>query len=59
VSEKEEKLKDPSGQQWAGLTEIYRATLAAKTPESIRIPVRELPDRSWLELAIGTGRTPQ
>ena len=54
VSEREEKLKDPSGQQWAGLAEIYRATLAAKTPESIRIPLRELPKAAWLELAIGT-----
>jgi len=54
VSEKEEKLKDPSGQQWAGLAEIYRATLAAKTPETIRIPLRELPKQAFLELAIGT-----
>jgi len=54
VSEREEKLKEPSGQQWAGLAEIYRATLAAKTPESIRIPLRELPQRAYLELAIGT-----
>ncbi|GEM_PF-609958 len=54
VSEKEEKLKDPSGQQWAGLAEIYHATLAAKTPESIKIPLRDLPERAWLELAIGT-----
>src|SRR5689334_2324785 len=42
VSEREEKLKDPSGQQWAGLAEIYRATLATKTPEMIRIPLRAL-----------------
>ena len=51
VSEKEEKLKEPSGQQWAGLAEIYHATLAAKTPESIRIPVRELPERARLDFA--------
>ena len=38
VSEREEKLNEPSGQQWAGLAEIYHAALAAKTPESIRIP---------------------
>jgi arylsulfatase A-like enzyme len=54
VSEREEKLKDASGQQWAGLAEIYRATLAAKTPESIRIPLRELPQKAWMDLAIGT-----
>jgi hypothetical protein len=54
VSEREEKLKDASGQQWAGLAEIYRATLAAKTPEVIRIPLRELPKEPFLELAVGT-----
>lgn len=54
MTEKEEKLKEPSGQQWAGLAEIYRATLAAKTPESIRIPLRELPERARLDFAIGT-----
>jgi len=54
VSEREEKLKEASGQQWAGLSEIYRATLAAKTPETIRIPLRELPKQAFLELAIGT-----
>ncbi|MCI0539997.1 MAG: sulfatase-like hydrolase/transferase, partial [Verrucomicrobiales bacterium] len=54
MSEREEKLKEESGQQWAGLAEIYRETLAAKTPEIIRIPLRELPARPWLDLAIGT-----
>ena len=54
VSEKEEKLKEPSGQQWAGLADIFRATLAAKTTESIRIPLRELPEHARLDFAIGT-----
>jgi len=54
VTEQEEKLKEPSGQQWAGLGHVYRATLAAKTPESIRIPLRELPKAAFLELATGT-----
>ncbi len=54
VSEREEKLKDPSGQQWAGLAEIYHATLAAKTPEIFRMPLRELPEKAALQLAIGT-----
>ncbi|HXG47564.1 MAG TPA: sulfatase, partial [Methylomirabilota bacterium] len=54
VTDKEEKLAEPSGQQWAGLAEIYRATLAAKTPESIRIPLRALPERAWLDFAYGT-----
>ena len=54
VSEREEKLKEPSGQQWAGLAEIFHAALAAKTPEIIKIPIRELPERASLDLAIGT-----
>ncbi len=54
LSEKEEKLKEESGQQWAGLGEIYHATLAGKTPETIRIPVRELPKGARLDFAIGT-----
>ncbi|MBI3413705.1 MAG: sulfatase [Verrucomicrobia bacterium] len=54
VSEKEEKLKEPSGQQWAGLAEIFHATLAAKTSESIRIPLRALPERARLDFAFGT-----
>ncbi|HET9233397.1 MAG TPA: sulfatase-like hydrolase/transferase, partial [Candidatus Eisenbacteria bacterium] len=54
MSEKEEKLAEASGQQWAGLAEIFRATLAAKTTESIRVPLRELPDRAVLDFAIGT-----
>ncbi len=54
VSEREEKLKEPSGQQWAGLAEIFHASLAAKTPESIRIPVRALPERARLDFAFGT-----
>lgn len=54
VSEREEKLKDPSGQQWAGLADIFHAALVAKTPESIRIPVRELPSGARLDFCYGT-----
>src|SRR4029079_14862211 len=54
VTDREEKLKEESGQQWAGLAEIYHASLAAKTPESIRIPLRELPEAAALDVAIGT-----
>ncbi len=54
VSEKEEKLKEASGQQWAGLGDIFHAALGAKTPEIIRIPVRELPKAARLDVAIGT-----
>ena len=34
ISEKEERLNEPSGLQWAGLAEIYRETLAAKLEET-------------------------
>lgn len=54
VSSREEKLKEASGQQWAGLGEIYHASLAAKTPESIKIPLREIPERASLEFTLGT-----
>ena len=54
ISEKEEKLKESSGQQWTGLSDIYRETLAAKTSETMQFPLRALPERPWLDLAIGT-----
>jgi len=54
ISEKEERLNEPSGQQWAGLAEIYRETLATKTSETIRLSLRGLPARPWLDIAIGT-----
>ena len=53
-SEKEEKLKEPSGQQWAGLADVFHAALVAKSPESIRIPVRELPPGARLDFSYGT-----
>jgi arylsulfatase A-like enzyme len=43
----------PSGIGWQGLGEIYRESLTARTPETIAITT-ELPDRPWLDLAIGT-----
>lgn len=54
VSEKEDGLNKTSGQQWSGLAEIYKETLAAKSSETFRIPLRELPARPWLDIAIGT-----
>jgi arylsulfatase A-like enzyme len=38
---------------WEGLAGIYHKTLVAKTAEVIRFPL-SLPDRPWLDLAIGT-----
>ena len=54
VTEAEEKLNEASGQQWVGLAEIYRETLAAKSSESITLSLRKLPPRPWLDIAIGT-----
>ena len=38
---------------WQGLAGIYHQTLVAKTAEVIRFPL-SLPDRPWLDLALGT-----
>ncbi len=38
---------------WEGLAGIYHQTLVAKTAEVIRFPL-SLPDRPWLDLALGT-----
>jgi arylsulfatase A-like enzyme len=43
----------PSGIAWQGLKEIYRESLAARSPETIAFSV-DLPDRPWLDLAVGT-----
>ena len=43
----------PSGIAWQGLKEIYRESLAARSPETISMTV-DLPERPWLDLAVGT-----
>jgi arylsulfatase A-like enzyme len=43
----------PSGLGWHGLSEMYRETLVARAPETMRFRVT-LPRRPRLELAIGT-----
>jgi arylsulfatase A-like enzyme len=43
----------PSGVSWQGLSEIYRETIIARAPESIRMTMT-LPARPWLDLSIGT-----
>ena len=42
-----------SGVGWQGLSEVYRDTIVARTPEKIRIPVR-LSKHPWLDLNLGT-----
>jgi arylsulfatase A-like enzyme len=43
----------PSGVSWEGLSEIYRESLVARAPETIRFHVR-VPPRPRLDLAVGT-----
>ncbi|MHC4752727.1 MAG: sulfatase, partial [Planctomycetota bacterium] len=53
IFRKEYLASIPAGVIWQGLAGIYRQTLVAKTPEVIRFPL-SLPDRPWLDLALGT-----
>src|SRR5262245_77962 len=53
VFRKEHLAEVPSGVSWQGLSSIYRETIVARSPESIRIPLR-LPQRPWLDMALGT-----
>jgi arylsulfatase A-like enzyme len=43
----------PSGVGWQGLSEVYRESLVARSPETVRFPL-EVPPRAWLDLALGT-----
>ena len=43
----------PAGVSWQGLRDVFRETLVARAPESAHFSVR-LPDRPWLDLAVGT-----
>jgi arylsulfatase A-like enzyme len=43
----------PSGVGWQGLGEVYRETIVARAPETMRFDV-EVPARGWLDLAVGT-----
>jgi arylsulfatase A-like enzyme len=53
VYRKEHLATIQSGVAWQGLKEIYRESLAARAPETIDFTVT-LPDRPWLDLAVGT-----
>lgn len=53
ISRRERLASIPSGVRWQGLSNIYHKTLVAKTAEVIRFPL-SLPDRPWLDLALGT-----
>jgi len=53
VSRKEHLAFVPSGIGWQGLSEFYRETIVARTPESVQFMLT-LPERPWLDLAVGT-----
>lgn len=53
VTRNEHLAAVPSGVGWLGESEVYRESLAARSPEVMRFPVH-LPQRPRLELAVGT-----
>ena len=53
ISRREHLASIPVGVGWQGLREVYRESLVSHAPEAMRFPVR-LPDRPWLDLAVGT-----
>ena len=53
VFRKESLANVASGLGWQGLSEVYRETLVARAPETLRFDL-QLPARPRLELAVGT-----
>ena len=53
VSRREHLAAVPSGIAWQGLSELYRETIVARTPETVRVSLT-LPENPWLDLAVGT-----
>ncbi len=53
VMRRERLAEIPAGVSWQGLSEIYRETLVARSPEVIKVKVH-LPKRPLLDLGIGT-----
>jgi len=53
VFRKEYLASISSGVTWQGLKEVYQESIAARAPETATFTVR-VPDRAWLDLAIGT-----
>jgi arylsulfatase A-like enzyme len=53
ISRKEHLASFPSGVAWQGLSDFYRETIVARTPETVRFSLT-LPNRPRLELAVGT-----
>ena len=53
VFRKEHLASIASGVAWQGLKEVYRESIAARSPETATFTVR-VPERAWLDLAVGT-----
>ena len=53
VTRREHLEEVPSGLGWQGLGEVYKETLVARAPESLRFDLT-LPGRPQLDLAVGT-----
>ena len=53
LSQRERLARIPSGVGWQGLGEIFRETVVARSPETIRLALT-LPDDPWLDLHLGT-----
>jgi arylsulfatase A-like enzyme len=53
VFDKERLAGVPSGPGWQGLSEIYRETLVARVPETLRFRI-DVPPAAWLDLALGS-----
>lgn len=53
ITRREHLASIPAGVGWQGLREIYRETLVSHAPETMNFDMT-LPDRPWLDLAVGT-----
>jgi arylsulfatase A-like enzyme len=53
ITRREHLASIPAGVGWQGLREIYRETLVSHAPETMSFDVT-LPNRPWLDLAVGT-----
>jgi len=53
ITRREHLAEVPSGLGWQGLSEVYKETLVARSPEALRFEVT-LPARPMLDLAVGT-----
>ncbi len=53
VFRREHLASIPAGVSWQGLGDVFRETLVSRTGQTLSIPL-DLPDRPWLDLALGS-----